>query len=343
MLSPDPFTFGFNLNVITTRAPLRIPLGGGGTDLPSYYRQFGGFVLSAGIDKYVYLQLNTLKVEDFIRVKYSRTELVREVRDIEHPLLRECLLHTGSEGGLELSAMADVPGRTGLGSSGAFVVSLLAALHEHRREHIGRQELAEEANYVEAVRAGQPVGKHDHYLAALGGITCLEIDTEGAVAVSQLEASNHTIEELRSSMLVFFTGIERESFDILSQQESDTDRGDDEVIESLHEVKRLGLQIRDALRDGELDRFGELLHEHWTTKKRRSAMMSNPQIDTWYETAMDAGALGGKLMGAGGGGFLMFYCRADDRQRLRERMAEQGLREMNFQFDQDGAKVLMNA
>ena len=144
-------------------------------------------------------------------------------------------------------------------------------------------------------------------------------------------------------MLVFFTGIERESFDILSQQERDTDRGDDEVIESLHEVKRLGLRIRDALQEGELDRFGELLHEHWTTKKRRSAKMSNPQIDTWYEIAMDAGALGGKLMGAGGGGFLMFYCRADDRQRLRERMAEQGLREMNFQFDQDGAKVLMNA
>ena len=329
--------------MITTRAPLRIPLGGGGTDLPSYYRQFGGFVLSAAIDKYVYLQLNTLKVEDFVRVKYSRTELVRDVRDIEHPLLRECLVHTGTEGGLELSAMADVPGRTGLGSSGAFVVSLLAALHEHRREHVGRQELAEEANYVESTRAGQPVGKHDHYLAAFGGITALDIDTQGTVTVSNLAVSNHTIEELRSSLLVFFTGIERESFDILSQQERDTENGDTEVIESLHEVKRLGLQIRDALTQGELDRFGELLHAHWSTKKRRSAMMSNAQIDTWYETAMEAGALGGKLMGAGGGGFLMFYCPAGDRQHLRESMAQQGLREMNFQFDEDGAKVLMNA
>lgn len=329
--------------MITTRAPLRIPLGGGGTDLPSYYQQFGGFVLSAGIDKYVYLQLNTLKVEDFIRVKYSRTELVKEVRDIEHPLLRECLLHTGAGGGLELSAMADVPGRTGLGSSGAFVVSLLSALHEHKRERIGRQELAEEANYIESVRANQPVGKHDHYLAAFGGITCLDIDRDGLVTVSQLAVSNHTMEELRSSLLVFFTGIERESFDILSQQESDTDKGDAGVIDSLHEVKELGLQIRDTLVQGELDRFGELMHKHWMAKKKRSGKVSNPQIDDWYAIARKAGALGGKLMGAGGGGFFVFYCGANDRQHLRETMAQQGLREMNFDFDLQGAKVLMNA
>ena len=329
--------------MITTRAPLRIPLGGGGTDLPSYYQQFGGFILSAGIDKYVYLQLNTLKVEDFIRVKYSRTELVKDARDIEHPLLRECLLHTGTRGGLELSAMADVPGRTGMGSSGAFVVSLLAALHEHDREHMGRQELAEEAYYIESVKADQPVGKHDHYLAAFGGITCLDIDTDGVVSVSELAVSNHTMEELRSSLLVFFTGIERESFDILSQQESDTEKGDAEVIDSLHEVKRLGLLIKNVLEQGDLERFGELLHEHWIAKKKRSGRMSNPQIDAWYEAAMAAGASGGKLMGAGGGGFLLFYCAAHARQHLRESMAQEGLREMNFEFDLQGAKVLMNA
>ena len=329
--------------MITTRAPLRIPLGGGGTDLPSYYKKFGGFVLSAGIDKYVYLQLNSLKVEDFVRVKYSRTKLVRDVRDIEHPLFRECLLHTGAKGGLELSAMSDVPGRTGLGSSGAFVVSLLAALHEHDRVHQGRQELAEEANFIEADRASQPVGKHDHYLAAFGGLTCLDIERDGTVAVSALTVSNHTMEELRSSLLVFFTGIERESFDILSQQERDTERGDEEVIESLHEVKRLGLLIKEALEQEELDRFGELLHEHWLAKKKRSGQVSDSQIDEWYETARQAGALGGKLMGAGGGGFLLFYCSAAHRQELRQAMARQDLREMNFDFDFQGAKVLMNA
>ncbi len=300
-------------------------------------------MLSAGIDKYVYLQLNTLKVEDFVRVKYSRTELVSDISDIDHPLLRECLLHTGAAGGLELSAMADVPGRTGLGSSGAFVVSLLAALHEHDRVDMGRQELAEEANFIESERARQPVGKHDHYLAAFGGLTCLDISTDGAVTVSNLVVSNHTMEELRGSLLVFFTGIERESFDILSQQESDTERGETEVIDSLHEVKRLGLLIKDALQRGELDRFGELLHEHWVAKKRRSGKMSSSQIDVWYESARKAGALGGKLMGAGGGGFLVFYCAAGHRQALREAMVRQGLREMNFDFDFQGVKVLMNA
>ncbi|MFH1566989.1 MAG: galactokinase [Gemmatimonadota bacterium] len=329
--------------MITTRAPLRIPLGGGGTDLPSYYREHGGFILSAGIDKYVYIQLNTLKVEDFIRVKYSRTELVSEPAQIQHPLLRESLLHTGLSGGLEIAAMADVPGRTGLGSSGAFTVALLAALYEYKREQVPRQELAEQANYVESVRAAQPAGKHDHYLAAFGGLTCLDIARDGTVAVSPLRISNHTLEELRNSMVLLFTGIERESFDILSQQERDTVRGDARVLESLHEVKRLGLEIKAALEAGELDRFGQLLHEHWEMKKRRSQRMSSPDIDRWYELGRSAGALGGKLMGAGGGGFLMFYCPAAQRRALREAMEREGLREMSFHFDTEGAKVLMNA
>ena len=230
--------------MITTRAPLRIPLGGGGTDLPSYYREHGGFVLSAGIDKYVYIQLNKLQVEGFIRVKYSRTERVDRPSEIEHPLLRESLLHTGSGGGIEISAMADLPGRTGMGSSGAFTVALLAALYEHELERVPRQELAEQAHHVEAVRAAQPAGKQDHYLAAFGGVTLLEIDTGGTVSVSALELDLHTREELRNSMLLFYTGIERESFDLLKQQETDTRRGNAQVIDSLHEVKRIGLEVR---------------------------------------------------------------------------------------------------
>jgi len=329
--------------VITTRAPLRVPLGGGGTDLPSYYREHGGFILSAGIDKYVYLQLNTLKVEDFVRVKYSRTERVDEVADIEHPLLREALRHTELGCGLEIGALADVPGGTGLGSSGAFTVALLAALFQHKRDQVSRQALAEQANYVEVELAAQPAGKHDHYLAAFGGLTCLDISTDGCVVVSSLNISTHTLEELRNSVLLFYTGIRRESFDILAQQERDTARGDTGVLQSLHQVKRIGLEVKAALEEGRLDDFGHLLHEHWKVKKLRSGRMTNPRIDEWYGIGREAGALGGKLMGAGGGGFLMFYCPADCRRQLREAMVGVGLREMSYQFDTEGAKVLMDA
>lgn len=328
--------------MITTRAPLRIPLGGGGTDLASYYSDHGGFVLSAAIDKYVYIQLNTLKVEDFMRVKYSQTERVHHPADIEHPLLREGLIHLKIGGGLEISSMADVPGRTGMGSSGAFTVALLAALHGHTRHQITTQELAEEAYYVESQRAGQPAGKHDHYIAAFGGITCLNIERGGQVTVSQLQLSTHTEEELRNSMVLFFTGIERESFDILAEQQTETKKGSPQVVESLHEVKRIGLQIKDSLETGDLHRFGHLLDEHWHAKKKRSSMMTNLVIDRWYEAGREAGALGGKILGAGGGGFMMFYCPAENREVLRQTMADHGLREMSFQFDLEGVKVLMN-
>lgn len=328
--------------MITTRAPLRIPLGGGGTDLSSYYSEYGGFVLSASIDKYVYIHVNHLKVEDFIRVKYSRTERVDHPSQIEHPLLREALLHTHIYGGLEIGAMADIPGRTGMGSSGTFTVSLLAALHAFKREQVSIQELAEEAHYVEAGRAMQPAGKHDHYLAAFGGLTCLEIDLNGKVKVSPLKISLHTLEELRNSMLLFYTGIERESFDILTQQKQDTQRGDEQVIESLHQVKQIGYRIKAALEEGDLDEFGRLLDEHWQMKKKRSNKMTNPEIDRWYQAGRQAGALGGKIMGAGGGGFLMFYCPSEHRWQLRESMTAEGLRSMNFQFDMEGVKVLMN-
>ena len=328
--------------MILTRAPLRIPLGGGGTDLESYYSRFGGFVLSAGIDKYVYIQLNTLKVEDFIRVKYARTEAVEDPADIEHPLLRESLLHVGGSGGIEISAMADFPGRTGMGSSGSFTVALLAALYAHRQRHPSRHELAEAAHLVEAGRAGQPAGKHDHFLGAFGGITCLDIARDGTVDVSPLALSDHSLEELRNCMVLFFTGIQRESFDILSQQQRDTRGGDAQVIESLHETKRIGYAVRDALLAEDLDRFGHLLDEHWNNKKKRSGSMSNPQIDRWYDMGREAGALGGKILGAGGGGFLMFYCPAHHRHQLRQSLGEAGLRPVPFNFDHVGAKVLVD-
>ncbi len=299
-------------------------------------------MLSAGIDKYVYIQLNTLKVEDFIRVKYAQTEVVDNPAQIQHPLLREALTHTKIEGGIEISVMADVPGRTGMGSSGSFTVALLVALHAYKREQVPIQELAEEAHYIEAVRADQPAGKHDHYLGAYGGLSCLEIDKNGKVEVSPLKLSEHAEKELANNMVVFFTGIQRESSDILTQQNQDTKKGDRQVMDSLHEVKRIGYEVKTALENNELDRFGELLHEHWLTKKKRSTQMSNADIDRWYDAGREAGALGGKILGAGGGGFLMFYCSAEHRWQLRESMAEQGLREMHFHFDLEGVKVLTN-
>ncbi|MCY3788226.1 MAG: galactokinase [Gemmatimonadetes bacterium] len=328
--------------MIITRAPLRIPLGGGGTDLASYYTHYGGFVLSTGIDKYVYIQLNDLKVEDFIRVKYSQTEKVNTPDQIQHPLLREALIYAGIEGGIEISAMSDVPGRTGLGSSGAFTVALLAAVHAYKHEQLSPQELAEEAHYIEAVRAAQPAGKHDHYLGTFGGLTCLDIDTSGHVAVTPLAISAPTAEALATNMLVFFTGIRRESSDILTQQNQDTQQGDDRVLDSLHQTKRIGYQIKEALEREALDRFGELLHEHWLAKKQRTQQISNADIDHWYATGRAAGALGGKLLGAGGGGFLMFYCPAEHHAKLRSNMAQEGLREMRCQFATEGVEVLVH-
>lgn len=328
--------------MIIARAPFRIPLGGGGTDLPSYYTQYGGFILSAAIDKYVFISVNKLKVEDFIRIKYSQTELANSADELKHPLFRGAMKLTGIDGGIEIAAMADVPAGTGLGSSGSFLVALLMALHAFKREHIATQDLAELACTIEIDIAGQPVGKHDQYLASFGGITCLDIQSDGKVVVSPLKISPDNLEELRNNTLLFYTGILRQSFDILARQKEDTERGTREVIESLHCTKELGLEIKEVLEGGELDRFGDLLDRHWQNKKKRSKNISDPAIDRWYQIAKENGALGGKIMGAGGGGFFMFYCSNKRKAKLRAAMAAEGLREMRFGFDFEGAKVLMN-
>ncbi len=328
--------------MIVTRAPLRIPLGGGGTDLPSYYSKHGGFILSAAIDKYVFINLNRLPVDNSLRILYSRSEIVTSVEKIRHPLVRESLRWRGVDGGLEIASMADVPSGTGMGSSGSYLVSLLTALHALKREHIPTRQLAEEACTIEIELAGQPVGKHDQYLATFGGIICLDIETDGQVTVSPLHVSPYTLEELRNSTLLFYTGIVRRSFDILNAQKKDTERGDNGVVESLHRTKELGLEIKKALESGDLNRFGELLDIHWQNKKKRSRKISDPRIDRWYELAKQNGALGGKLMGAGGGGFFMFFCPNSHKTQLREVMAGEGLREMSYDFDLEGAKVLVN-
>jgi D-glycero-alpha-D-manno-heptose-7-phosphate kinase len=328
--------------VILSRAPFRISLGGGGTDLPSYYLRYGGFILSAAINKYVYIYVNRPAADDFIRVKYSRYEQVTSPEEIQHDLVRPALQLLGVHGSLEITSMADVPAGTGLGSSGTYLVALLTSLYELKREKIPTQALAEQACYVEMELARHPVGKHDHYLAAFGGISCLEIATDGRVKVSPLNMTISTTEDFRASVLLFYTGITRPSSDILTEQEQRTSEGDEQILESLHRTKDLGFRIKEALEEGDLERFGQLLDEHWENKKRRSGKVSDSQIDEWYELAKANGAIGGKIMGAGGGGFFMFCCPNNRKSNLRHSLTAAGLREMAYDFDFEGAKVVLN-
>ncbi len=328
--------------MILSRAPFRLSLGGGGTDLPSYYSDHGGFILSAAINKYLYIYVNRPAADDFIRVKYSRYEQVRSPEEIQHDLVRPALKLLKLTTGLEIASMADVPDGTGLGSSGAYLVALLIALYEFKREKVPTQALAEMACYIEMELAGHPVGKHDHYLAAFGGITCLEIGKDGRVHVSPLDVSLSTVEELRTNVLLFFTGITRHSTEILQLQDLETRRGDATVLDSLHRTKELGYRIKETLEQGDPERFGLLLDEHWQNKLRRPGKISNPEIDRWYRIAKENNALGGKIMGAGGGGFFMFYCPNSHKVRLRQALTAAGLREMPYDFDFEGAKVLVN-
>jgi len=328
--------------MILARAPMRIVLGGGGTDLPSYYSRYGGFVLSAAIDKYLYIYVNRPAADGLIRVKYSRYEEVTSPDQVQHDLVRPALKLLGIKNNVEIVSMADVPAGTGLGSSGTYLVCLLTALYELKRERVPTQALAEFACHVEMNLAGHSVGKQDHYLAAFGGITCLDIERDGRVNVSPFNLSITTAEELRSRVLLFFTGITRNAGDVLRLQHQDTEAGDSTVLDSLHRTKELGYRIKEALEGGNLDQFGHLLHEHWENKKRRSCKISNPRVDRWYAVAREAGALGGKIIGAGGGGFLMLYCSNDEKTSVREALAAEGLREMPYNFDFDGAKVLVN-
>lgn len=328
--------------MILARAPMRITLGGGGTDLPSYYSKYGGFILSAAIDKYLYIYVNRPAADKLIRVKYSRYEEVNEPDQVQHDLVRPALKLLGIKNNVEIVSMADVPAGTGLGSSSTYLVALLTSLYELRRERVPTQALAEFACKVEMEMAGHPVGKQDHYLAAFGGITCLEIDPGGKVQVTPLDISITTTEDLRSRVLLFFTGMSRDANNILKAQRQDSEREDPTVIDSLHHTKEMGLRVKEALVKGDLETFGHILHEHWENKKRRSSAISNPHLDRWYNQAREAGALGGKVIGAGGGGFLMFYCPLRKKGEVRKVLASEGLREMPYNFDFQGAKVLVN-
>jgi D-glycero-alpha-D-manno-heptose-7-phosphate kinase len=326
--------------MLITRTPLRISLGGGGTDLPSYYRQHGGFVVAASITKYVYIGINATFTPDYF-LKYSALERTNSVQDIDHPIIRAALVSNEVQPSVEIVSLADIPSGTGLGSSGSFTVGLLRAIHAYKREHVTAAALAEAACEIEIDDLARSVGKQDQYIAAFGGLTCFEFETDGGVRVSPLTVSGETVDELEDHLLMFFTGFSREADQVLEDQKRRTDQSDRTMLDNLNEIRRIGYDVRDALQAGDTPRFGELMHEHWELKRQRSAGISNEQIDSWYQLARQHGALGGKLVGAGAGGFLLFY--SPEPARLRRGLEDVGLNEVRFGFDYDGSIVLLRA
>lgn len=324
--------------MIITRTPLRISIGGGGTDLPSYYRQYGGALISCAIDKHVFIGINKTFSSGY-QVKYSKFEHVETIAEIHHPIVREALRLHDIPPGLEIISLADIPAGTGLGSSGSFTVGLVRALYALQRRHVTAEDVAREACRIEIDLLGQAIGKQDQYIASFGGLTYFEFLPDDSVTVSHLAVSSQTMSDLEENLLLFFTGYSRSASEILEDQVSRTATGDTAMIDSLHAVKDLGLRIKDALEGGDTEKFARLMHEHWETKRRRSGNISNSHIDRYYAVGRDAGAIGGKMVGAGGGGFLMFYTR--DRTQLRAAMAKEGLTEVPFRFDYDGAVTMV--
>ena len=327
--------------MIIARSPLRITLGGGGTDLPSYYREHEGFLLAAAIDKYVYV--NVMRpFTPGIYLKYSKLEHVELIDEVKHPIIREALrMLDFRTPQVEITTLADIPAGTGLGSSGSFTTALLKALYTHRKRHLHQEELAELACHIEIDLLGEPIGKQDQYIAAIGGITCFTFHQDDKVSATPLVISMETMFDLEDNLLLFFTGVSRSSGSILKDQQIRLQNNEADMLKNLHFVKELGYRSKEALETGDMILFGELMNEHWEHKKLRSGGMSNPQIDYWYDLAIKNGAVGGKLVGAGGGGFLMFM--AQDRNKLRHTMSAEGLEEVRFRFDFEGTKVVMSS
>lgn len=324
--------------MIIVRSPLRITLGGGGTDLPSYYSEHEGFLIAAAIDKYVYVTVHPTFQEELI-IKYSQMERLSDITQIKHPIIREALqIVTLPRPWLEITSMADVPAGTGLGSSGSFTTALLKALHTYCGNFIHPEQLAEEACHIEIDRLGDPVGKQDQYIAAYGGITCFHFRRDGKVDASPLQISTEARYGLEDNLMLYYTGFSRRAVAILAEQDAKTKNSDKETLHNLHFVKMLGYKSKEALEAGDLRAFGELLHEHWEYKKKRVSGTSNAAVDECYTHARANGAVGGKLIGAGGGGFLMFY--TEDKTRLREAMRAKPLQEVRFCMGVEGCKVV---
>lgn len=309
--------------------------------MPSYADQFGGFVVAAAVDKYIYVSANP-RFYDSIRLAYSKTETVNSVDEIEHRLFREALRLCGITQGIELTSVADVPPNSGLGSSSTFTVALLNVLHTYKHEFVSTQQLAEEACHIEIEVLKQPIGRQDQFISAYGGVTAFTFEMDGTVHAERLDIQPEVLDELNSNLLIFYSGVEREAATILKEQRNTISSNQNQAVERMHRIKALGHETKRILVEGDLDAYGELLHEHWTNKRKLASNMTDSSIDEHYEVARAAGALGGKLMGAGGGGFFMFYARPADRRKVYAALTARGLRPLRFRFDPSGARVAAN-
>jgi D-glycero-alpha-D-manno-heptose-7-phosphate kinase len=327
--------------MIITRTPFRVTLGGGGTDLPSYYEKYGGFIFSFALNKYMFITVKRPFADRLIRLKYNISETVEKLSELKHDIARECLAKLNITDSIDVVSMADIPAGSGLGSSSSYTVGLLNALHTMKRDHIPLHDLAEEACDIEMYQLKKPMGKQDQYLATFGGFSVLEIAKDGSVKVKRANINDSTIEGLNRNLLSFYTGVQRKNVGILARQSKSTEKNEKQVLESLHYIKESGYKILDIVEDGNITELGHMFDEHWKYKKRLAKGITNPSFDEIYEIAKKNGAMGGKITGAGGGGFFLFYCE-ENHSKLRKAMKDVGLKEMRFDFDYEGTKVLVN-
>jgi D-glycero-alpha-D-manno-heptose-7-phosphate kinase len=327
--------------MIVSRAPVRFSLGGGGTDLPSYSSVHGGFLVAAAIDKYIYVSANR-RFYDSIRLAYSKTETVDAIDKIEHRIFRESLRFADIQSGIELTSVADVPPNSGLGSSSSFTVALLNGLHTFKNEFVSSEQLAREACHIEIDVLKAPIGKQDQYIAAYGGVTAFTFNPDGSVDSERVPIRPEVLDELESNLLIFYSGVEREASKVLAEQGTVIQKNQDSAVERMHRIKALGKDTLAILTSGRIDAYGELLHEHWMNKRKLAASMTDTAIDEHYDAARKAGAIGGKLMGAGGGGFFMFYTTPGERRRVHAALTARGLKPLRFRFDSSGARIVAN-
>ncbi|TSC57524.1 MAG: hypothetical protein Greene041679_311 [Parcubacteria group bacterium Greene0416_79] len=328
--------------MILTRTPLRLPLGGGSTDLPAYYEKYGGFIFSVAVNLYMYIGVNRPPLDDLIRLKYRESEEVASLKEVRHDLARAALMRTGIDKMIEISSQADISDGTGMGSSAAYLVGLLNALHTMKGESLSRRHIAEEAYSIATEDLKFPDGKQDFYLASFGNFCVLDIAQNGSVTVINANISKTVQDDFERRCLLFYTGIRRRSEEILRELQHNVRQNNENALNLKHETKRIGKTIFNAFEAGRLDDFGGLLDEHWHIKRKMSAKISSELFDTIYEKARSAGALGGKIVGAGGGGFFLIYCKEGTQESVRGLFAEQGMREVKFSVDFAGTQVLVN-